>query len=161
MIDCLGVHAADKGVYDCMQCQQVSSAHAQQGRVRCSEHRKQRMLCQRVLMLLQGWLAKNPSKPKPGQQQSAAGPKKLALMNPEQQRKQQQQQRRPPLSSGPPPAQPAAAGSAADMEVDGANGAELAELLPDDEREQLEASQAALKEAQAQVRQPERSNSFA
>jgi hypothetical protein len=108
------------------------------------------------VLLLQGWLAKNPSKPKPGQQQSAAGPKKLALLNPEQQRKQQQQ-RRPPSSSGAPPTQPAAAaaGSAADMEVDvGANGAALAELLPDDEREQLEASQAALREAQAQVRTP-------
>jgi hypothetical protein len=109
------------------------------------------------LLLLQGWLAKNPSKPKPGQQQSAAGPKKLALLNPEQQRKQQQQQqqqRRPPSSSGAPPAQPAAAGGATDMEVEGANGADLAQLLPDDEREQLEASQAALREAQAQVPNP-------
>jgi K+-transporting ATPase c subunit len=108
------------------------------------------------LLLLQGWLAKTPSKPKPGQQQSAAGTKKLALLNPEQQRKQQQQQqRRPRSSSGAPLIQAAvSSGSAADMEVDGANAADLAQLLPDDEREQLEASQAALREAQAQVPNP-------
>ncbi|WIA08913.1 hypothetical protein OEZ85_008331 [Tetradesmus obliquus] len=114
-----------------------------------AEHRNKEV-AQAAAPIRKAWLAKNPSKPKPGQQQSAAaGPKKLALLNPEQQRKQQQQQKRPTSSGGAPASQPAAATSGAAGGA--AAAADLAELLPDDERVQLEASQAALREAQAQA----------
>ncbi|WIA28969.1 hypothetical protein OEZ86_011504 [Tetradesmus obliquus] len=120
------------------------------GSIKAAAEHRNKEVAQAAAPIRKAWLAKNPSKPKPGQQQSAAaGPKKLALLNPEQQRKQQQQ-KRPTSSGGAPASQPAAAaGGAAGGGV--AAAADLAGLLPDDERVQLEASQAALWEAQAQA----------